>query len=182
MVLGNVNNAGLHRRVKIERGLVGDREACVIARSTGPARRCRYVRPHRHNGNRSDRSPRFRRNSRLRQALERHPREQGRVRFARTTHPGDGGVLDIHQRAPRLDRVNDGAARQAVWQVGDYPRRTAKSARLGRDLQLRSTLAAKSGNRSRLTRYLPPKDLARKVSRRLLMIQALATRFSVAHT
>ena len=31
---------------------------------------------------------------------------------------------------------------------------------LGRDPQLRSALAAKSGNRSRLTRYRPPKDLA----------------------
>ena len=65
-----------------------------------------------------------------------------------------------------------------------WPRRQrspVKRSRFVSKPQFRSTLAAKSGNRSRLTRYLPPKDLARKVSRRLLMIQALATRFSVAH-
>jgi hypothetical protein len=51
---------------------------------------------------------------------------------------------------------------------------------LGRNPQLSSALGAKSANRSRLTRYLPPKNLTRKVSRRLSVIQALATHLSVA--
>ena len=43
----------------------------------------------------------------------------------------------------------------------------------------RSALAAKSANCARLTWDLPPKDLTRKVARRLLVIQAFATRLSV---
>src|SRR4051794_22047608 len=50
---------------------------------------------------------------------------------------------------------------------------------LVRNLQRASAIAAKSGNCSRLTGDLPPKDLTRKVSRCLLVIQALATYLSV---
>jgi len=48
-----------------------------------------------------------------------------------------------------------------------------------RTLQRGCALAAKSGNRSRLTRNVPPKGLTWKVSRCLLVIQALATHLSV---
>ena len=50
---------------------------------------------------------------------------------------------------------------------------------LVRTLQRGSALAAKSGNRSWLTRDVPPKDLTRKVSRCLLVIQAIATHLSI---
>ena len=61
-------------------------------------------------------------------------------------------------------------------------RQTFRREQLGRDPQLRSTRAAKSAKRSRLTRYRPPKDLTRKVTRRPSVIQALATRLRVAQT
>jgi hypothetical protein len=49
-----------------------------------------------------------------------------------------------------------------------------------RNSQLGSALAAESGNGSWLTRCMPPRDLIRKVSRCLSVIEARATHLSVA--
>jgi len=109
----------------------------------------------------------------------------GRTSLARKTFERDV----LHRRQP-LRRIIAVPKTEIERQDVKYQRkrRTAsvlspvKRSRYVFKAQLRSTLTAKSGNRSRLTRSLPPKDLARKVSRRLLMIQALVTRFSVGHT
>jgi len=88
-----------------------------------------------------------------------------------------------------LSDLNSEVIRRYDWlHVGGCPERqgpqptkaaVATPLCLIRTLECGAALAAKSCNRARLTRDPPTKDFTRKMSRRLLVVQALATHLSV---